>query len=282
MATAKQSVSTNSTKSVKTSEINPILLEKSDDLIKAEIQLQRQRLERALREQMDQHRLAQKALLRLLNPFPILILRGIAKGSCYSSSRYCSRSLNLLQHDTPEPSNSSHSHKPALNEQWAKISEKKKGKKKKKRNATDSGQPDTPDSPYEPVEVIPEAAPKRYEDARAPVRYRIVTRTHMQKYEDQNLQLPIARRHDDGEIYYERAPARTMSTRPLWKLLRRMEYCTGELLLSPSHDASSHTQSTRTQNIGHTVNVNTPSDQLRWAHQGEGMLELELNPASPS
>ncbi|KAF7541211.1 hypothetical protein G7Z17_g12011 [Cylindrodendrum hubeiense] len=41
-------------------EINPILLEKSDDLIKAELQLQRQRLERALREDVDQRRAATK------------------------------------------------------------------------------------------------------------------------------------------------------------------------------------------------------------------------------
>ncbi|KAF4926729.1 hypothetical protein CGCVW01_v002809 [Colletotrichum viniferum] len=42
-------------------EINPIFLEKSDDLIKAEIQLQRQRLERALRDEVDQRRAAVKA-----------------------------------------------------------------------------------------------------------------------------------------------------------------------------------------------------------------------------
>ncbi|KAH7145750.1 hypothetical protein B0J13DRAFT_554028 [Dactylonectria estremocensis] len=41
-------------------EINPILLEKSDDLIKAELQLQRQRLERALRDDVDQRRAATK------------------------------------------------------------------------------------------------------------------------------------------------------------------------------------------------------------------------------
>ncbi|KAK7402827.1 hypothetical protein QQX98_011419 [Neonectria punicea] len=41
-------------------EINPILLEKSDDLVKAELQLQRQRLERALREEVDQRRAATK------------------------------------------------------------------------------------------------------------------------------------------------------------------------------------------------------------------------------
>ncbi|KAH8656158.1 hypothetical protein BGZ60DRAFT_417900 [Tricladium varicosporioides] len=43
------------------SEINPILLEKSDDLIKAEMQLQRNRLERALRDQIEQHRITAKA-----------------------------------------------------------------------------------------------------------------------------------------------------------------------------------------------------------------------------
>ncbi|OJJ47223.1 hypothetical protein ASPZODRAFT_15901, partial [Penicilliopsis zonata CBS 506.65] len=40
-----------------TSEIDPIFLTKSDDLVRAEIQLQRQRVERALREQLDQRRL---------------------------------------------------------------------------------------------------------------------------------------------------------------------------------------------------------------------------------
>lgn len=37
-------------------EINPIFLEKSDDLIRAELQLQRQRIERALKEEVDQRR----------------------------------------------------------------------------------------------------------------------------------------------------------------------------------------------------------------------------------
>ncbi|KAM5348058.1 hypothetical protein ACJ41O_007882 [Fusarium nematophilum] len=41
-------------------EINPIFLEKSDDLVKAELQLQRQRLERALRDEVDQRRTASK------------------------------------------------------------------------------------------------------------------------------------------------------------------------------------------------------------------------------
>ncbi|KAK4231315.1 hypothetical protein QBC38DRAFT_355045, partial [Podospora fimiseda] len=40
----------------KQSEINPVLLQKSDDLIKAEIRLQRQRLERSLKDEIDQRR----------------------------------------------------------------------------------------------------------------------------------------------------------------------------------------------------------------------------------
>ncbi|RKF64848.1 hypothetical protein OnM2_015019 [Erysiphe neolycopersici] len=54
----------------KNSEINPILLEKSDDLIKAEIQLQRQRLERGLREQVEHQRLASKVLLQTSELLP--------------------------------------------------------------------------------------------------------------------------------------------------------------------------------------------------------------------
>ncbi|KAK4450679.1 hypothetical protein QBC34DRAFT_402177 [Podospora aff. communis PSN243] len=42
-------------------EINPVLLEKSEDLIKAEMQLHRQRLERALKDQIEQRRASHKA-----------------------------------------------------------------------------------------------------------------------------------------------------------------------------------------------------------------------------
>ncbi|TGO31578.1 hypothetical protein BHYA_0511g00040 [Botrytis hyacinthi] len=130
---AKQSVSTISNKSVKTSEINPILLEKSDDLIKAEIQLQRQRLERALREQMDQHRLAQKALLQTSESLPNFDLTEVLQKALAivhpatapevepsvgaGSDSFDENSFYSSQHDTPEPSNSSHSHKPTLSGQ---------------------------------------------------------------------------------------------------------------------------------------------------------------------
>lgn len=44
-------------------QFDPVLLTKSEDLIKAELQLQRQRLERALSDQLQQHRAATKASL---------------------------------------------------------------------------------------------------------------------------------------------------------------------------------------------------------------------------
>lgn len=52
------------------SEINPILLQKSDDLIKAEINLQRQRVERALRDQLEKQRIATKAALQTSESLP--------------------------------------------------------------------------------------------------------------------------------------------------------------------------------------------------------------------
>ncbi|OBT76442.1 hypothetical protein VF21_03957 [Pseudogymnoascus sp. 05NY08] len=52
------------------SEINPILLEKSADLIKAEIQLHRQRLERSLRDQVDQRRISMKAASQTSESLP--------------------------------------------------------------------------------------------------------------------------------------------------------------------------------------------------------------------
>lgn len=130
---ARPSVSTISNKSVKTSEINPILLEKSDDLIKAEIQLQRQRLERALREQMDQHRLAQKALLQTSESLPNFDLTEVLQKALAivhpvtveeveasvgaGTDSFDENSFYSSRHDTPEPSNSSHSQKPPFNGQ---------------------------------------------------------------------------------------------------------------------------------------------------------------------
>ncbi|KAF4635890.1 hypothetical protein G7Y89_g2221 [Cudoniella acicularis] len=65
----RQSANAPASKSGK-SEIMSVLLEKSDDLIKAEMQLQRQRLERALRDQIEQQRIAAKALLQTSESLP--------------------------------------------------------------------------------------------------------------------------------------------------------------------------------------------------------------------
>jgi hypothetical protein len=101
------------------SEINPILLEKSDDLIKAEIQLQRQRLERALREQIEQQRLATKALLQTSEALPNFDLSEVlsraleivhpsasaevASVDTSASDSFDENTFYSSQHDTPEP-----------------------------------------------------------------------------------------------------------------------------------------------------------------------------------
>ena len=106
-------------------EINPILLEKSDDLIKAEIQLQRQRIERALREQFEQQRLAAKALLQTSESLPNFDISEVlskalaivhsstaaeeASGGAHSSASdsFDENTFYSSQHDTPEPSSPS-------------------------------------------------------------------------------------------------------------------------------------------------------------------------------
>ena len=106
------------------SEINPVLLEKSDDLIKAEIQLQRQRLERVLREQIEQQRLAAKlqtsegvpnfdvgeVLSKALAIVPSSATVGAEPSVGARSSASDSFDENTFyssQHDTPLPSSSS-------------------------------------------------------------------------------------------------------------------------------------------------------------------------------
>lgn len=106
------------------SQINPILLEKSDDLIKAEIQLQRQRLERSLREQIEQQRLAAKLQTSEAVPnFDVaeVLAKALAivhpsttteaepsVGARSSSDSFDNNTFYSSQHDTPEPSSSSY------------------------------------------------------------------------------------------------------------------------------------------------------------------------------
>ncbi|KAH8804779.1 hypothetical protein F5884DRAFT_680546 [Xylogone sp. PMI_703] len=109
------------------SEIDPVLLEKSDDLIKAEIMLQRQKLERALREQIEQQRLAAKALLQTSESLPdfdisdvfakaLTIVQPISSTSdidtvvgaqASANDSFDENSFYSSQHDTPGPSTSS-------------------------------------------------------------------------------------------------------------------------------------------------------------------------------
>ena len=106
------------------SEINPILLEKSDDLIKAEIQLQRQRLERALREQIEQQRLAAKLqtsegvpnfdvgevllkALAIVHPSTAAGAEPSVGARSSASDSFDENTFYSSQHDTPVPSSSS-------------------------------------------------------------------------------------------------------------------------------------------------------------------------------
>lgn len=107
-------------------EINPILLEKSDDLIKAEIQLQRVRLERALREQVDQRRLSLKAsaqtseslpdfdisdvlfkALTIVHPSTAAEAEQPVADHTSASDSFDENTFYSSQHDTPEQSTSS-------------------------------------------------------------------------------------------------------------------------------------------------------------------------------
>ncbi len=107
-------------------EINPILLEKSDDLIKAEIQLQRVRLERALREQVDQRRLSVKAsaqtseslpdfdisevlfkALTIVHPSTATVAEQPVGDHTSASDSFDENTFYSSQHDTPEQSISS-------------------------------------------------------------------------------------------------------------------------------------------------------------------------------
>lgn len=111
-------------------EINPILLEKSDDLIKAEIQLQRQRLERALREQVEQRRLSLKASLQTAESLPDFDLSDVlfkaltvvhpsttaeaeklVGDHSSASDSFDENTFYSSQHDTPEHSTSSQEHR---------------------------------------------------------------------------------------------------------------------------------------------------------------------------
>jgi hypothetical protein len=102
-------------------EINPVLLEKSADLVKAEMSLKRQRLERSLRDEMDQRRVSAKATLQPSEPLPGLDVTAVlskaqalvkpisppptddtAANASASSDSFDDNTFYSSQHDTPE------------------------------------------------------------------------------------------------------------------------------------------------------------------------------------
>lgn len=102
-------------------EINPVLLEKSADLVKAEMSLKRQRLERSLRDEMDQRRASARAALQPSEPLPEFDLAEVlskaqalvkpisppptddtAANASASSDSFDDNTFYSSQHDTPE------------------------------------------------------------------------------------------------------------------------------------------------------------------------------------
>jgi len=76
-------------------EINPVLLQKSDDLVKAEIQIQRQRIEKALKDQVEQRKAAMRTNLQPSEQLPDLDLSDIL-----------AKALTVVQATAPPPSTS--------------------------------------------------------------------------------------------------------------------------------------------------------------------------------
>lgn len=102
-------------------EINPVLLEKSADLVKAEMQLKRQRLERSLRDEMDERRISAKSTLQPSEALPDFDLADVlskaqalvkpaspqptddtAANASASSDSFDDNTFYSSQHDTPE------------------------------------------------------------------------------------------------------------------------------------------------------------------------------------
>ncbi|ETS83734.1 hypothetical protein PFICI_05610 [Pestalotiopsis fici W106-1] len=101
-------------------QIDPLLLTKSDELIKAELHLQRQRLERSLREEIEAQRAASKSneqaadldlsdilakaltLVQATAP-PLTETDLVANAPSVSSDSFDDNTFYSSQHDTPEP-----------------------------------------------------------------------------------------------------------------------------------------------------------------------------------
>ncbi|KAL3418366.1 hypothetical protein PVAG01_10082 [Phlyctema vagabunda] len=105
-------------------EIDPIFLEKADVVQKAEIRLRREALERALQEQIQQQRFAQKALLQTADSLPNFDLTEVlskalaivhpsaaveaAPSVGAASDSFDDNTFYSSQHDTPDLSSPSH------------------------------------------------------------------------------------------------------------------------------------------------------------------------------
>ncbi|KAH6659750.1 hypothetical protein BKA67DRAFT_652967 [Truncatella angustata] len=107
---------------------DPLLLTKSEELIKAELHLRRQRLERALREEIDTQRAANKNLeqasdfdlsdilakaLTLVQATAPPLMYDMGANASVSSDSFDDNTFYSSQHDTPEPSPEPQAHNAA-------------------------------------------------------------------------------------------------------------------------------------------------------------------------
>ncbi|KAI1876802.1 uncharacterized protein JN550_000874 [Neoarthrinium moseri] len=119
VATAPSTAGVSKPSGLSAPQIDPLLLTKSQELIKAEFQLQRQRLERALREELDERAINKsaeqaadfdlsdilaKALTLVQATAPPLTDADMAANASDSSDSFDENTFYSSQHDTPEPS----------------------------------------------------------------------------------------------------------------------------------------------------------------------------------
>lgn len=128
--------STNNQRSATSNQIDPIFLEKSDDLIKAEMNLQRVRLERALRDQIEDQRIKNKALIQtseslpnfdisdvllqaqaLVNPSTSAQAEPVVAADSPADDSFDENTFYSSQHDSSEWSNSPHRQKEPVEKQ---------------------------------------------------------------------------------------------------------------------------------------------------------------------
>lgn len=164
-----------------TTQIDPLLLTKSDELIKAELNLRRQRLERSLREELDERRVASKAALQAAEqaadfdlsdilakaltlvqataPPPLPANAHMAANASDSSDSFDENTFYSSQHDTPEPSPRPQAHKASEGTQMLEASSSRPRPDGPAAASEHATQPKLAPSPFPPMANKPPTIP---------------------------------------------------------------------------------------------------------------------------